>query len=380
MMTDESTDDSGQFSKTPSGESRGGFERKPTANTRPFPGETAPGETAAEKAPTETEGHDALDSEALPAEPDVGTEKIDLEEVASVFDDEADNPCLIVISGARAGEMTRLDDEGIVLGRDRERVDFCFRDPGVSRRHAAIAADPNQGIVLRDLDSSNGTFVNGDRVRKPRILAEGDKITLGKTTTLKFTVQDEIDEEFQRRMYHSSMRDQLTRTYSRAYLLEQMRTEMSFADRNDTNVSLIMFDLDDFKEINDEHGHVVGDRVLERLADLVRTQVREEDLLARYGGEEFAILVRQVVLDRVVDIAERIRETVAAETFEIEDHEINVTLSAGVAEFAPESMPRPTEWIRAADEAMYRAKAAGRNCVKTQDPPSEPTDASETLQ
>ncbi len=293
------------------------------------------------------------------------TDEVETEAIRNQFGERSENPNLVIISGGRAGEARRLGAGPTVIGRRRSKVDVWFRDPAISRMHAAIEPEGDGEFVLRDLDSSNGTLLNGERIDEPIPLREGDKITLGSAVVLKFTTQDELDEQFQRRMYESSTRDELTGASSRSYLIEQMRAEMAYADRHETRLALLFIDLDRFKDVNDTYGHVIGDEVLVELTRRLREVIRDEDLLARYGGEEFAVLVRQVDLPELRDLAERIRERIASEVFETSADPVSVTVSIGIAEYDSSQMETPDAWIRASDEAMYRAKNAGRNRIET---------------
>jgi len=157
--------------------------------------------------------------------------------------------------------------------------------------------------------------------------------------------------------------DPLTGAYNRRTFLELMEKELSRARRFDTPLSLVMLDLDHFKRVNDTHGHLVGDRVLQRFADLVRAELRKEDVLFRYGGEEFCVLVPDVAGPGAVTLADRIRTSVERQPLLIDGKEIPVTTSAGVAariEEGPEDVDR---LVNRADEALYIAKRRGRNRV-----------------
>jgi len=292
------------------------------------------------------------------------TERISRDEIESLATGDAEDQraYLIVVSGSRVGEMVAVDGE-LVLGRDPRAADVSFRDETVSARHARLKRYEDRTII-EDLDSANGTFVDARRVERSE-LEDGDKITLGRTTVLKFTFQDELDEEFQQQMYESSTRDQLTKALSKAHFLDRIKGELSYARRHGTNICVIIFDIDHFKRVNDIHGHVAGDRILRELGQLVRSITRDEALVCRYGGEEFAIAERNAGVETGARIAERIRAAVADHPFEIDGREIDVTISLGVADLeAAGSDATPTELIERADESMYRAKDEGRNCVR----------------
>jgi diguanylate cyclase (GGDEF)-like protein len=157
--------------------------------------------------------------------------------------------------------------------------------------------------------------------------------------------------------------DPLTGAYNRRTFLELIEKELSRARRFELPVSLVMLDIDHFKRINDTHGHLAGDRVLQRFADVVRAELRKEDVLVRYGGEEFCVLVPDVAGPGAVTLAGRIRAAVAREPFVIDGIEIPVTTSAGVAARIDEGPEDLDRLVNRADEALYMAKRRGRNRV-----------------
>src|SRR5258708_6317614 len=189
--------------------------------------------------------------------------------------------------------MYKLKPERTALGRG-DRTDVRIVDDGVSREHAAVAREGGK-IVLLDLDSTNGTFCNGTRVPRQE-LVDGDKISIGSSTILKFTYQDRVDEQYQKQLFESALRDGLTNTFNRRYFLDRLHGELRFAVRHGKPVALLFVDIDHFKKINDVHGHQAGDHVLAGVARVMMTTIRAEDVLSRYGGEEFAIICREIEL------------------------------------------------------------------------------------
>jgi two-component system cell cycle response regulator len=289
--------------------------------------------------------------------------------VASIgdFEDEMrrrrarDRASLVVLAGANVGEMYRLDGGEQVLGR-ASNATIRLSDDGISRRHARVVREGNQ-YVIEDLGSANGTLVQGERIAGRTVLQDGDKIRLGPTTILKFGFQDDIEENFQQRMYDAALRDGLTGAYNKKFLLDRMESELAYARRHQLDLSLLMFDVDFFKRVNDTYGHLAGDAVLVRLAQLTQTALRQEDIFARYGGEEFAVLCRGVKLPLAGILAERLRAGVEATPFEHDGRRLPVTISVGVAAHPNSNVSTPTELIKAADEALYEAKRCGRNRV-----------------
>src|SRR6478736_1001093 len=220
---------------------------------------------------------------------------------------------LVVISGPSFGEMYKLKGERSTLGRG-DRTDIRVLDDGVSREHAAIERDGGK-MVLVDLGSTNGTFCNGARVTR-HDLTDGDKVSIGATTILRFTFQDQVDEHYQKKLFESALRDGLTATFNRRYFVDRLHTEIRFAVRHEKSLALLFVDIDHFKKINDEHGHLAGDEVLASVARVMTETIRAEDVLARYGGEEFAVICREIDAEGAVKLGERLRKAVEDHRFE----------------------------------------------------------------
>jgi two-component system cell cycle response regulator len=270
-----------------------------------------------------------------------------------------DRAYLIVLAGSSVGEMYKIVAERTVIGRGQQ-ADIQVIDEGISRRHAEIVHDADK-IMIRDLQSTNGTFCNGERIGE-HVLSDGDKIQVGSTTILKFTFHDSLDESFQRQMYESALRDGLTKIFNKKYFLDRLESEFAYSVRHHTPLSLVMFDIDLFKRINDTHGHLAGDHALATLAQVVSETIRQEDVFARYGGEEFAVICRGIDLSGAQVFGERIRRSVDGQAFVYNGIDIKVTVSVGVAAHA-DGMKEPAELVGAADDALYQAKRLGRNRV-----------------
>jgi diguanylate cyclase (GGDEF)-like protein len=270
-------------------------------------------------------------------------------------------PFLVVIGGASVGEMFALRQPEVIIGRARDAT-VRFEDEGVSRRHARILCTAEE-VAIEDLGSANGTFVNGDPISARRALADGDKITLGPITILKFTYSDDLDETFQRRMFEASLRDGLTKAYNKSYFLDRLDKEVAYARRHGVPLSLVMLDVDHFKRINDTHGHPAGDAVLVQVARTALDTLRKEDVFARYGGEEFAVISRGLDVPRARYLAERLRGAVASARTPLDGRDLAVTVSLGVAGCLEVGAETSADLITAADHALYEAKRAGRNRV-----------------
>ncbi len=267
---------------------------------------------------------------------------------------------LVVLAGSNVGEMHRVEGPEIVIGRATSAT-LRLHDDGISRRHCRIL-QLGARVVIEDLQSANGTLVNGDLVHHHE-LKDGDKIRLGANTLLKFAYQDKLDERFQQQMYDAALRDGLTRVYNKKFFLDRLETEFAYAKRHQTMLSLVMFDVDHFKKVNDSYGHLAGDAVLVRLAGITQGMVRTEDVLARYGGEEFAVICRGIPLLNGGILGERLRGAVEQSTFEFQERRLPVTISVGVAALPEAPASTPQELIAHADGALYEAKRTGRNRV-----------------
>lgn len=268
---------------------------------------------------------------------------------------------LIVLSGPEVGRMFKLEVADITMGRSGT-AELRINDVGVSRNHARVFRG-GDGIYLEDLESANGTFLNGERLHGRFQLRDGDKITLGSTTILKFTYHDKLDESFQKQMFEAALRDSLTGAFNKRYFLDHLNAEFAYAQRHNGRLALVMFDVDHFKRVNDTYGHVAGDSVLVKLGALALNSVRSEDLFARYGGEEFAIICRGVTMHQVAHLGERIRRMVETSSFEHGGMNMPVTISVGVAAIPDITVETAEALIEAADTALYAAKNGGRNRV-----------------
>jgi diguanylate cyclase (GGDEF)-like protein len=268
---------------------------------------------------------------------------------------------LVVIAGPSFGEMYKLREGRVVLGRG-DKTDVRIVDDGISREHAAVQREGGK-IVLVDLGSTNGTYCNGVRVPRQE-LADGDKISIGASTILKFTYQDHLDEHYQKQLFESALRDGLTNTFNRRYFLDRLHGELRFAVRHGKPLALLFVDIDHFKKVNDTYGHQAGDQVLAAVARVMMTTIRAEDVLARFGGEEFAVICREIELGGAESLAKRLVAAIAERPFEFCGQQIPVTVSVGAAVDYGRSAAQAL--IAAADAAMYEAKRAGRNRVSLQ--------------
>jgi two-component system cell cycle response regulator len=169
-----------------------------------------------------------------------------------------------------------------------------------------------------------------------------------------------------RRLEELATTDALTRLINRRALLERLSVEVDRARRFRSQLSLLMVDLDHFKSVNDEHGHLGGDEVLRQVGTLLAGAVRTIDVVARYGGEEFVVVLPETAPEGAVTFAERLRKSVEEQVFQlVNDRRFQLTCSIGVATFPSPRVASPEDLFATADEALYRAKSGGRNQVRS---------------
>jgi two-component system cell cycle response regulator len=270
----------------------------------------------------------------------------------------AASPYLIVIAGKQIGKQYKVVNGEMLIGRSPDCA-VQIEDDGVSRKHARLIAQ-NGVYVLSDAGSTNGTFANSQKVDQV-LLKDGDKIQIGSNTILKFSIQDNVEEQAQRSLYDSATKDALTGAYNKKFFAERLRTEFTFHARKSTALALVLFDIDYFKKVNDTFGHIAGDFVLKKISAVVAGQLREEDVFARYGGEEFGIILRETPAEKAFIIAERVRRAVESTKFIHDDKTIPVTISMGAASLDTKVHPDAKSLLKAADDLLYKAKRGGRN-------------------
>jgi two-component system, cell cycle response regulator len=266
--------------------------------------------------------------------------------------------CVVVIYGMDLGKKYNLDQPAMIIGRS-SKSEIQVDQESVSRNHAKII-NTGKSIILRDLGSTNGTYVN-DELIDEYVLRDGDFIKIGRTI-FKFLSGNNIENSYHEEIYRLTTIDGLTQIYNKRYFLETLEREISRAHRYRRELSLIMFDIDHFKKINDTYGHLAGDYVLKQLAGVIKGRIRREDIMARYGGEEFAIILPEIDQFNAGQFAEKIRKLVEKTIFKFEDTRIPVTISVGVCSLAQENA-NPVDFIKVADDKLYQAKNNGRNQV-----------------
>ncbi len=268
--------------------------------------------------------------------------------------------CLVVIYGANIGRKYEMFEDTVTIGRDPENTIVLSSD-SVSRRHARIERFHDQRFIT-DLNSTNGTYVNDQPVRPRARLESGVLIKIG-DTIFKYLMGDHVEAAYFEEIYRMTVTDGLTQVANKRALDDFLDKEVARARRYGRNLSVMMLDLDHFKQINDRYGHLTGDVVLKEVAATIKPRIRREELFARYGGEEFVIVLPETDITGALEFAETLRKMVAEKRIPFEGQDIRVTVSIGVAQFDPTVHAGPEDLIKAADKNLYVAKNRGRNCV-----------------
>jgi two-component system cell cycle response regulator len=277
-------------------------------------------------------------------------------------DDSPSNDCLVVIYTAEPGLLGKrfvLDKSPTRVGRGAESQ-IVLEGDSVSRRHAHLERRAGAWYVVDD-GSTNGTYVNEEQIAREQLLNNGDRIKIG-PSILKFLSGADAEAKYHEEIYRMTIVDGLTQIHNKRALFEALEKELMRARRYERDLSLLMFDIDFFKRINDQYGHLAGDHVLRELARIVSERIRREEVFARYGGEEFVILLPETPLPGAAALAESLRARVANHSFVFQGERIPVTVSIGTA-LLGENDKVAADLIQRADEKLYEAKRGGRNRV-----------------
>ncbi len=288
--------------------------------------------------------------------PATDTLKIDLELA------KATDPVLILIRGTPQGKKYSLKGlKRFILGRDKS-AEIQLDDANVSRQHAQITIE-DERIYIADMGSRNGTFINDESIGTNKLeLAKEDMIKLG-STILKYLPAGQLETLYHINITNAAHMDKLTGLFNRKYISEVLEVEFKRAKALHSNISVVLFDIDNFKKINDTYGHDCGDYVLSTLGAQVKASgLRERDLAGRYGGEEFIVVLTNSNSQQAADVAERIRKKIESHVFEYDGNKIPVTVSLGVATIKKD-FHLGADIYKEADKALYESKRNGKNCV-----------------
>ena len=288
---------------------------------------------------------------------------------------EEDSPALLslIIGPKQWVGKTWFLTKDQTFGRDKNKADVYIPDNSLSRGHIRIFCSA-EAIRVQDLGSTNGSFLNNQKMdsEKTYTLKNSDILRLGEIV-FKFIASGNIEARSIFHVQDQIYTDPLCQIHNRKYMedkggeiFRQNRPGSRPGNKSGNRpgnrlLSFISFDLDHFKKINDQYGHIGGDFVLTCVAGLVRKSIRKSDIFCRMGGEEFSLLL-ECDKETALQLAEEIRSKIAGEVFEFEDQAITVSVSLGVAEIQNTDKSWKDLYKRA-DQALYQSKKEGRNRV-----------------
>ena len=266
------------------------------------------------------------------------------------------------ISGPRTGLSFQIEPHTeISLGRSPD-ADMQIVDTGISRTHIRMYFD-GASVYVKDLNSANGSYVNGTKLSGKIEIRNGDQISIGVSTVLKLSLNNQLDAEYKDYVEEQLSKDILTKAYNRKAFAHFLNSAYIQAKRDFSSICLFMIDVDNFKTINDTYGHQVGDKILKHIADKLIQTVRSADIVCRYGGDEFAVVCPNINSLKGLQLAERVRNNIENMNFTIGGNKINTTLSIGVSNYPDNEIKCVSQFIAYADKAMYKAKRKGRNQI-----------------
>ena len=270
--------------------------------------------------------------------------------------------CLVNLHppGPDIGKRVPLMNTQYIVGRDSE-AGFVVGRSSVSRQHARLYMDEDGGWWVEDLNSTNGTFVNESRI-KSQSLSDADQVRFG-DAIYKFLSGSNIESAYHEAIHNMAIQDGMTGIHNKRYFMEFLDREIAVSVRHGHPLTLVMFDVDHFKKVNDSAGHLAGDAVLKDLTGRIKPRIRREDLFARYGGEEFACVLPSTALPGGIVFAEHLRTLIEERPTLFDNQEIKFTISLGVTTLHRETGVDPSGLIKRADENLYTAKRSGRNKV-----------------
>lgn len=271
-------------------------------------------------------------------------------------------PVLLQYDGGQAGKRFLLAQNQIIIGRRADRVQVWIDDASVSREHCRIDFIGTKANVT-DMGSLNHTYINDQVIIQSAELAHSDMLRVG-NVRLRYFAHGSADQLLFDRIYRMAVQDRMLDIFRKDYVLEKMDEDFRVAQGSRQPFSVIMFDLDKFKAINDTYGHDAGDIVLKEVCNFIKPLIRSQDTFGRFGGEEFIILLPRTSLSEASQVAEKIRAVIEKSTFDYEGTLIPVTLSLGVAMLNDET-PTAQDLIKAADNCVYKSKKGGRNRVSS---------------
>jgi two-component system, cell cycle response regulator len=302
---------------------------------------------------------------------DIADERTRAQPIHATWDKRREDVVFLALRGPDSGTRFLVKPPGGIVGREPGAA-LQSTDPNISRRHALMEFSPDGKVLLTDLGSKNGVFVNGVRISRAELF-DGNHVQLSNDSVYRVRFQDPEETELMAALDVSVMRDPVTGLPNRRYVGDRVCQEFSYARRHGEPLAVALIDIDDAKKVVDADGQQGIDTLLKQIAQICRKQVRYEDVVARYGEDEFVVVMRNTTVEHAVAVMERLRKAVGRVTFNTGDIPIRATITIGVAGIAPKAAPKAkakaqppvnetaSQLLDRADSALFRGKDAGKN-------------------
>jgi len=268
----------------------------------------------------------------------------------------------VIRGGGRDLGLNTVVEREVTIGRAQD-CGLSLQDLWISWHHARVKLVEKDVYCVEDLESTNGTRVNGILIEKPWSLRDGEKIFLGETV-VRFSLADEMDMGFHVEVSQLVGTDPLTGLESKRVFDDALDYALELSRRMKQPLSVLMMDMDGVKDINDTHGHLFGAHAIGETGRLIARVMGRKGHACRFGGDEFTAFLPGHDKPGAVDVAEEIRKALEEASIVKDDIPLGPTISIGVATY-PEDGEKILELVAAADRALYRAKAMGKNRVAT---------------
>lgn len=257
---------------------------------------------------------------------------------------------------------------GIVSERDIIRSIVAYGDKALRKQAQDIMSAPVFALSPEDDIESAAMLMQLNNVRRIPIVENDSLVGIISYRDITNALRKNVYmlEEKNEHLEDRANRDPMTKVYNKAYLLDQLNYHIDLAKRSDKPMSVMMIDIDHFKDVNDTYGHLCGDEVLKKLSSIMVEKSRSINIVGRYGGEEFMIIGPIGDYKSSMYLAERLRKIIEKTPFECRNKKFSITISVGVAIWNRD-VEKPEDLIEFADRALYAAKNSGRNQVRMSD-------------
>ncbi len=300
---------------------------------------------------------------------DIADERTQAQSIKATWDKRNEDVVFLALRGPDQGTRFLVKRPGGIVGREAGGA-IQSRDPNISRRHALLEFSADGRVLLTDLGSKNGVFINGVQVSRAELF-DGQHVQLSNDSVFRVRFQDPEETELMESLSTAIMRDPLTGLPNRRSVGERLGQELAYGHRHGEPVSVALIDVDDTKKVMDADGQAGADKLVKHIAETIRKGMRAEDVVARYGADEFMVLMRNTSLEQAAGVLNRVRTAIEKRTFHTGDIPIRATITVGLSGYpangdnnkTPVEPELAQQLLDRADSALYRGKDQGKNQV-----------------